>query len=150
MKTENEFNAELSKQFKKFEPHLKAVKSSDRISIGISDFTLYGNCLSCALEVKFVKELPVRESSAILGHKFDGGQITYLESIWLTGNNAFGLIAVEQEKMMYLFDMKHCPPDNRIEFFDFHMRDLKQAWFQKVPYGDINGLLKILLTRRQL
>lgn len=149
MKNENELNSELSKEFKRREPKIKSVKTSDRISVGISDFTLYGNGLSCALEVKFVKELPARDNSAILGHKFDGAQITHLESIWLTGNNAFGLIGVLPEKMMYLFDMTNCPANDRMEFFNFKKEDLRSHYFTKIPFGSIDELLTLLLTRRQ-
>jgi penicillin-binding protein-related factor A (putative recombinase) len=143
MKNENDFNADLSKAFKRMSPELKSVKTSDRMSLGISDFMLYKNGKSAALEVKFVKELPAKDTSKILKHKFEGAQITYLEDIALTGNGAFGLVGILPERRMYLIDMKKMPKENRTEYYDFTLSELKKmAGVFHYEFSEVQDLIE--------
>lgn len=100
-KTENEFNAFLSSEFKKLAPQLEAIKIADKFKSGLSDFLLWYDGASCALEVKFVKELPVRNDSMVLDHKFSGAQIRKMTRLVETGNRAMGVVAVKSLDLMF-------------------------------------------------
>ena len=98
MKNENALNAYLGKELRKLSPRVHTIKISDKFTSGISDFLLYTEGTSIAVEVKFVPELPSYKAQ-LLQHPFTGEQLTFLESIDLTNNRAFGLVVIG--KMAY-------------------------------------------------
>ena len=110
MKTEGEFNTFLGNQMKKMGKEFTAIKHSDRFQTGISDFMVYGNGKAMALESKFVKELP-GGNTLLLKHPFTGPQLTYLESISLSGNWAFGIVGIEQTKRIYAIPFSKLPKE---------------------------------------
>ena len=79
MKTENEFNAYLSREFKKIRG-LRSIKASDKYTPGISDFLLWKGGLGGFLETKFLKAFP-RPSSLLLKHPFSTEQVSFLKGM---------------------------------------------------------------------
>lgn len=120
MKTENELNAALSKYFRSKMPKLHPVKVADKVTLGVSDFLLFCAFTSVGLEVKFVKELPMRDTSKVLTHEFSGAQLTFLESIELTGNRGYGLIGVREWDQMILIPQENMQAN-------FTLKELKNA-----------------------
>lgn len=132
MKNENAFNAWLSKEIRCI--HTKGyhhVKISDKFTAGVSDFLLWGHGKHSVLEVKYVSQFP-KEGCKLLKHPFEGAQITFMESIGLTGNRAHGLIAAGDKKdgLLYLMDWKDIPPSGNWEIVDFssHQKKLRYTW----------------------
>lgn len=109
MKNEGEFNAHLSKEFKKRGPSLHALKIADKFTIGVSDFIIWHVGTSVGLEVKFIKDWPIRESTKILKHPFAGAQKTFLESLELTRNSGWGAVAVDSIRTVYVFKYDMIP-----------------------------------------
>lgn len=101
MKDENVFNSKLSSWFKSYwsSKGFFHIKSSDKYREGISDFILWGNSRSCALESKFIMSIP-EGNKMWLNHKFTPPQRTFLHCIEKTGNLSVGLIGVRDKRMM--------------------------------------------------
>ena len=121
MRNENAFNAWLSKELRTL--HSKGfhhAKISDKFTAGVSDFLIWGLGKSVVIESKYVKEFP-KDTSDLLEHTFSGAQITFLESIGLTGNRAFGLIAVGDRKggSLFLIPWKEIPDSGNWKVADF-------------------------------
>lgn len=102
MKTEGEFNAWLSKKCKKMKPNTKYLKIADKFTVGISDFLIWRNGKTLAIESKFVKKMPTRGTSKILSHIFKGEQKTFLEDMELSGNTAYGVIGIHTELLVFI------------------------------------------------
>ena len=111
MKTEGEFNAYLSKQLKKYNPQVASVKIADKFQVGISDFLIWANSKSLALETKHIMDLPERKTTKILTHPFSGAQLTFLETISLAGSMGYGLISIDSEQRFYVIHYKDIPSD---------------------------------------
>jgi hypothetical protein len=128
MATENDFNAKLSANFKKLESQgFLTLKMAEKYHIGIPDFLIWHDGRCAGLEVKFVKELP-KGRGKVLGHAFDGRQLTFLQRIAMAGGPAWGLVVVHSEKKMYLFYFTDIPeggnwsgtlPEDRCTTFDY-------------------------------
>ena len=111
MKNENEFNAWLSKEFRKLSPTVFAHKVADKFGIGIPDFhiwTPFRNFRQFDMECKFVRKLPGTNAAA-LKHPFTGEQQTFMESIELAGGIAVGLVCVWEWNCMVLIQRKEIP-----------------------------------------
>lgn len=89
MKDENDFNARLSRELRKLHPKTYHTKTSDRFSVGISDFLIWRGGKTLAIEIKFCKCL-AEKNLVLLKHPFTGAQQTQLENHELVGNRAFG------------------------------------------------------------
>lgn len=100
MKTEGEFNAFISKELKK-RKDLLAIKTADKYRAGLSDFIILCQANTVAIESKFIKN-PVDNCPNILAHPFSPVQLAFLKRVSATGCGAWGLIAVKQNKTMYL------------------------------------------------
>lgn len=118
MKTENEFNAYLSKELKRWRPEVYTMKAADKFRTGVSDFILWGWGRSVALETKFIKEWP-SERGKLLKHPFTGPQLTFFRNIQGTGCHAFGLIAVKEERKMFAISAGHIPESGNWKTKDF-------------------------------
>ena len=101
MKTEGEFNRFLGKEFRKMKPDLFHIKISDRFQNGVSDFLLIKEGKAVALEVKFLKKVGSGESR-LLSHPFTGTQLSFFKNFALSGGKAFGLIAVAEQRKVYI------------------------------------------------
>ena len=132
MKNEGEFNMHLSKDFKRRQPELYALKVADKFSIGISDFLLFyvGTCIG--MEVKLIKDWPIRKTTKIMTHPFAGGQRTFLESIKLTRNDGFGLVGVDSERRMYCIPMLKIPESGNWTHQDFVAEGFKSFDFDEI------------------
>ena len=139
MKTENEFNALLSKKLKSMSPHIHYIKASDKFTIGVSDFIIWGGGgNSLVMESKFVKEIP-GPNAKLLKHPFSGSQKTFLESVALTKNQAFGLVGVHSWKEMYLIPQPLVKCNWTVSEFQ---ELIKNPEVESVDFGNI---LKLLL-----
>lgn len=111
MRTENEFNAKLGKDLRKLEPSgTMTLKVAEKYHIGVCDFFIWRNGRCAAVEVKFVRELPKRNGK-VLGHEFDGPQISFLKRIAASGSPAWGLIAIHEVKKIVLVPARDIPPE---------------------------------------
>lgn len=144
MKNENAFNAYLSKEFRA--RHSKGIyhtKVSDKFTAGISDFLLWGKSLSAAAETKLVKTLDLRPDTILLKHPFSGAQLTFLESIWLTGNPAWGIVGVVDSRSIYVIEGMHIPKNGNWLVSEFK----NQPYKKRFEWDDIDGLLDTLLRK---
>lgn len=138
MKTEHEFNAYLSKEFKKLKPAFYAQKMSDRFAVGVSDFLLFHSGRATVFETKFIRELPKRNGK-VLSHAFDGKQLTYFKSISNTGNSAFGVVGVGEEKTAYVVPFYNIP-----ESGNWSATQFKAAAAGLFFFSDVAGMAKFM------
>lgn len=138
MKTENDFNAYLSKELRRLSPGLHFVKASDKFTVGIADFLLWRGSRSAAMETKFVREIP-GDNALLLKHEFGGAQATFLESIGLTGNGAFGLVGIGSVGTMYLIPWKNLKPNWKVSEF-------KTSGYTAINIKDVPLLAQSLFT----
>lgn len=138
MKNENAFNAFLSKELRKLQPKgYHYVKASDKFTVGISDFIIWGRGRSVALESKFISKIP-SEGSKLLQHTFSGAQVTFLESIGLSGNRAFGLVATDL--LIYLVPWDKMPSGGNWEVTEFFGER-----YRSFDYKEIRQMVDYLL-----
>lgn len=97
MKDENAFNRHLGSELVKFRPGVFYQKISDRFNIGISDFLIWSNGRTLALETKFTQKVEPTKKK-MLNRPFTGAQITFLENMALAGNTSYGYIAEGESK----------------------------------------------------
>lgn len=110
MRNENQFNAKLGVNLRGLQPEIRYIKTSDKFTVGIADFLIWFKSAGIALENKFVKEWPNNNARLLQKHQFTGPQLTFLESIQLTNNPAWGGIYVDCEKTFYLVPSNQIPP----------------------------------------
>lgn len=111
MKDENAFNRYLGKELTKLScNNTFYTKVADKFRTGVSDFIIWSCETSLAMESKFIKTFPT-DKSKLLKHPFSGQQITYMESVDLTGNFGFGLVGVYDIKKMYTVHYKSIPEE---------------------------------------
>lgn len=140
MRNENAYNAYLSKELRKLHSEgLYHTKTSDRFTAGISDFLIWWKGKSIALEVKFIKEFTTKGD--LLAHPFTGAQLTFLESIHFSGNNAYGLVAVGSEKRMYAIPWSTIPINGNWINDEFRTGYDYKAF----SWEDTYGMLKYIL-----
>lgn len=112
MKTENELNALMSKILRTMwgmHDGIFHYKPNDRITDGISDFIIWSQGETLAMENKFVKEINMDSKAQVLKHPFSGAQITFLESQKYVKNKAYGLVYVHDHKCFYIFEHGEIP-----------------------------------------
>jgi hypothetical protein len=130
LKTENDLNRQLSKEFKK-RRGLHALKASDKISVGIPDFLLWFKGNAAGLETKFIKEWP-SDRAKLLKHAFSGAQQTWLESLEISGSHGKGGVYVHCEKLLYIVDYNEIPEGGNWTTRDFRENHFpyysKQEW----------------------
>ena len=140
MKSENEFNAWLSHELTtRRRQGLFHYKVCDRFTAGVNDFFIWRQGKTLALEVKFIKDWPAGKGK-ILGHTFTGPQQTFLESMALAGNAAYGAVAVGSEKLIYLIGHAKIPLEGNWTAAEF-----KGIGFPAYDWTDVAGVLDYCL-----
>lgn len=141
MKNENAFNAYLSKEFRSRHNRLGCfhVKASDKFTAGVSDFLLWMNSHSAGLETKLVKTIDRKPTTLLLDHTFTGAQLTFLESMRLTGNYAYGLVGVLDTSRMLLIESANLPESGNWTASEFDMVNKRNF-----AMDDIDGLLQAI------
>lgn len=144
MKDENAFNAHISKELKKLErpgPDFTFyLKAADKFRSGVSDFIIWRRSLTIAIESKFAK---VVGNGLLLSHNFSGAQITFLESMALAGNEAYGLVGVGEEKAMYLVPYNQIPREGNWQAKEFFGKG-----FYSFSFGSVEPMLDHISIRR--
>lgn len=143
MKTENDFNAELSKKLKKYSPEVHTIKISDKFTVGISDFLIMCMGKTLALETKFEKSFPQRQTSQVLSHPFSGAQLTFLESVALAGNMGYGMVAIEETQKMYVFPYAAIPVSGNFTRAEFESR-----FVAEIPLNEMDRFLLFFFNWR--
>lgn len=139
MKNEHALNSSLSKGMNYFSPNLKHVKISDKYSIGISDFLLWMDGESAAMEVKFIKDYPKRGGTKLLSHPFSGVQLSFLHEIDATKNGGYGLVGVDSERRMYIIPYWRLPEEG-----NWTKDSFKHEEYMWYDFKDIDGLLNYI------
>lgn len=145
---ENNFNAWLSKELRTMHGRgFHHVKISDKFTAGISDFIIWGMNSSVVIESKYISELPQKDSTKLLTHPFEGDQQTFMESVSLTGNRAFGLVAIGDKTRgsLFLIENKVIPPSGNWKTKDFLMGYPKRIY----PWSDWRQMIVYALTGRE-
>jgi len=143
MKDENAFNASLSKRLKRLEkkPNFTLyIKPADKFREGISDFLIFRSGKTLALETKFVGDWP-SDKALLLKHEFSGAQQTFLESMVLSGNLAFGLVAVDSEKKMFLIPQHGIP-----ESGNWNTGYFKENMGVMFRYDGLESMIEMLMS----
>jgi hypothetical protein len=143
MKTENDFNAYLSKQFMRFYPEYQALKISDRFHTGWSDFIITGYDKACFLECKRSKQ-DGSEKANILERPFTPPQIAFLRNSEISAR-AYGLVALEQSKKMILVPPKEIPENGNWKRQDFEHRYIHHGRLFPFDFSDVKLLLEHLV-----
>jgi hypothetical protein len=118
MKSEGEFSGLFSKELKKYWPQLYHIKASDKFTLGISDFLIWLDGISVALEMKFVMCTPSNKAM-ILKHNFSGAQVTFLESMSLAKVRAYGGVYLKETQLFYLIPYKDMPREGNWKTKEF-------------------------------
>jgi len=149
MRDESAFNQYLGKELTKLhQQKLSHMKAADKFRSGVSDFLVWWMGTSLALECKFVKntgQLPYDSKKKLLSHPFTGEQITFLEGISLSGNLAWGLVALDFSKQMILIPCREIPEVGNWRICDF----LEEAdgVFKAFYYNDVKAMLESIMGR---
>ena len=140
MKTENEFNAFVTKQIQKLGSSYKAIKASDRFHIGISDWLIYHDGKAIAVESKFIKKRP--KSGKLLQHVITGPQITFLKTMELAGTRGFVIIGMGD-----LGQIAVIPTDNIPKEGNYNVKDLNAVrWYF---FNEIERMLDFMFSGAQ-
>lgn len=114
MKTEGEFNAFLSKEFKK-RRGIVPIKTADKYRSGLSDFIILCDKNTVGIESKFsTKQLG--GAGSLITHPFSPVQLTFLHRIGSVGCGAYGLVGVKEEKVMYLVHYRDIPKTGWVSY----------------------------------
>lgn len=138
MKNENVFNRFFSGELIK-QPSTHYLKASDRFTGGVSDFIIWRGARSTVVENKFITDWP-SDRAKLLTHVFTGPQRTFLESVYLTGCRALGLVAIGKEKRFFVMDYKHIPESGNWKTGDF-----KAKGFHAYPFQCVDKFLDVWL-----
>jgi hypothetical protein len=114
MKNEGEFNAFLSRHFRRHLPRVTSIKVSDRFTAGVSDFILWHEGRSTVLEAKFIKCFG-KNGRPTLDHPFSAAQMNFMKNVNHTANGSYGVVGVGDERVMYLLNfslMSECVEGN--------------------------------------
>lgn len=142
MKTENDFNAYLTKEIRKLGTDYRAVKLCDRFKIGLADWLMFYKGKPVALEAKFVKTLPKTKAKKVLGHPITGPQISFLVGMELAGVRGFAIVASSSDSMMRLIPTHEIPPTGNFTLEEF----LKLTETRSCKISDINILMEMLFN----
>jgi len=137
MKTENEFNAFVTKQIQKLGSAYKAIKASDRFHIGISDWLIYHDGKAIAVESKFIKKKP--KSGKLLGHTITGPQITFLKTMELAGTRGFVIIGIDEICQIAVIPSDKIPKDGNYNVKEFHT----DYWYY---FSEIESMLNFMFN----
>lgn len=137
MKTENEFNAFVTKQIQKLGSSYKAIKASDRFHIGISDWLIYHDGKAVAVESKFIKKIP--KSGKLLGHTITGPQITFLKTMELAGTQGFVIIGVGDRSQIAVIPTELLPKEGNYNVKEFHT----DYWYY---FSEIESMLNFMFS----
>jgi hypothetical protein len=101
MKNEDAFNAKLGKEIRKrVDSGTYCLKMAEKFHIGIADFQLVRAGQTVVFEAKFIAQpLPAR-ATKVLKHPFTGPQITYLRGMNNAGAKTYGVIGMNDTKMI--------------------------------------------------
>jgi hypothetical protein len=108
MATENDFNSDFSSLVRRMGTSYKAVKISDKVKAGISDFLIFHKGRAVALESKHVQRLPSGGGCA-LKHAVSGPQQTFLKGMLLAGVPGFVIIACAADRMITVVPGERVP-----------------------------------------
>jgi penicillin-binding protein-related factor A (putative recombinase) len=120
MRDEAEFNSFLAKELKKHHANVVTVKICDRFKIGLSDFIMWMNGTSICLECK--RAVTGNKKGKLLTHAFTPPQKHFLTKITHTKNLAYGLVSVEEEKVMYLLPLEAISEDGNVTKTDLVLK----------------------------
>jgi hypothetical protein len=93
-KSEDDFNAYLTAEFKKIRPVIGVLKMSAKFHIGVADYFLTRGREAVLFESKLIREFPKR-TGLVLNHPFDGTQQSFLRRFDLAGTPTWGLIGCQ-------------------------------------------------------
>lgn len=105
MRIETDFSHFITKNLRR-QKGMHFIKVADKFKTGISDFLLWFEGSSCALEIKFVQALPAKPTSQALSHPFSLSQIGFLSDVKDTGNKGYGLVGIGETRSMCLLDVE--------------------------------------------
>lgn len=149
MRTENDFNAYLSKEFRKRVPELHFSKLSDKHIAGIPDFVLWHRSTSRGLECKMITDFPKTDKGRVLTkHPFTLKQLSYMGFMEKTGNHAFGLIYCKKDNSMYLARRNRIPDSGNWTYAEFK-KAVDDGEFKVFPKEQITELLNTLFETYQ-
>lgn len=118
MKSENDFNRYLSKQFKAMRG-LVHIKTADKYTPGVSDFLLWSGGKGAFLETKFIRKMP-RVTANLLKHPFSSKQVSFLKGMTnVAGCPAWGAVGVFEEKRIYCLPSWMIPFEGNWKVVDF-------------------------------
>lgn len=144
MRTENDFNAYLSKELRKHIPDLHFSKLSDKHIAGIPDFMLWSMATSRGLESKMITGFPKTDKGRILTkHPFTQKQLSYMGFMEKTANHAFGLIFCKENNFMYLVRHKDIPESGNWSYGEFK-EALEKGIFKVFLKSEIQELLQTM------
>lgn len=146
MRDENALNSHIGKQLTKLQPRgLAYMKAADKFRSGVSDFLVWWQGNSFAIEVKFIKDWP-SDKAKLLTHQFKPEQITFLENIDLSENGAFGLVGVDSERLMYLIPLELIPRSGNWKTGEFrHM--VKEDAVLVYRFNHVEDMVKDIIYR---
>lgn len=119
MSTEHGLNAKIAKTIKSKFPDLEYIKTSDKYQAGLSDFFIFGVRFVTFLEVKYIEDLPARNTSMLLKHPFTREQMAFFRRMSRLGHPCYGAIGCGEGKKVFLVPYKHIPKEGNWELVDF-------------------------------
>lgn len=138
MQGENKFNAYLSEKIRKMGTGYYAMKTSDRFSLGVSDFIIFYQGRAVTIESKFIKALPKREG-LVLSHAFSPTQVSFMDHIGLAGVSCYGLIGIDDLRTMVLVERKLIPATGNWKKPEFVDTMEKSATFK---FNEVQALVE--------
>lgn len=90
--SESDFNSQIRKDLKFYYPNANIWNNSDKFRSGLPDTSVLQGGHFHALEGKFVRELPKRETSKCLTHEVTASQIEFINKTRVAGG--YGVIVV--------------------------------------------------------
>lgn len=117
MRTENEFNARLTKDIRKLGTTYKAIKMSDRFKIGVPDWLMFYEGRAVAVEAKFVQKIPPKRK--VLSHPVTGPQISYMKSLSLAGVPCKVIIGASFDDLVRIVSLEDLPEDGNFSSEQF-------------------------------
>jgi len=117
LRTENEFNARLTRDIRKLGTTYKAIKMSDRFKIGVPDWLMFYEGRAVAVEAKFIQKIPARRK--VLSHPVTGPQISYMKSLTLAGVPCKVIIGAAFDDLVRVVDLEDLPEDGNFSVEQF-------------------------------
>jgi len=144
MRTENDFNAYLSKEFRKTVPTVHFSKVSDKHIAGIPDFLLWSSSTSRGLESKMISGFPKTGRGRVLTkHPFTPKQLSYMSHMEKTGNHAFGVIYCKENNFMYVVRRNHIPESGNWTKAEFQ-EAVTSGQFKVLLKSETQELLRVM------